>query len=475
MHLRLNNPNYCLLKMNKIIVFSLFLFLGINTYGQYDSTLVHLPKLKLRPFTAAAEAASSNIIINRVDAWVRDLDWAKVTPQHWYDNLHTGFDTDGDAFSTNFFSHPYHGSMFFNSARSNGASLWGSIPYVLAGSWTWEYFCETYPPSEIDWNTTTLGGIYLGEITHRLTTHLLQNDKARSYRVLRNIGASIINPMAQINSLMYSDTRQGFRSSDLFHFPIRSQFSMGISYILTPEPDFVSSSYMHMNYSFIYGDLFDGSDNYRPFDFFIIRSWLDINSLKDFEKNYVNLTSHSPLWRYNNSEKNLFTVSSHYAFIHNPIFKIGSFSLTADYHFNAEHENYSLMSGVKFGPILFGSANSEVVEVIEKFEEDDGEFLRDYVYGRGLMVELEMLAVTKRYGRLITSFNYWLIFTQRDTPGTERNAIYKLEYYLPIWNNWGLGVEFFHYQRAAHYNDHPVYQNIRKSYSEIKILSSVTF
>jgi hypothetical protein len=254
MHPRFYNTNYYnhLLIRKKVIIFCVVLIFGSSAYGQNDSTLVHLPKLKLRSFVAAAEVASVNIIINRADAWVGGLDWAKVTPQHWYNNLRTGFDTDGDAYTTNFLLHPLHGSFFFNSARSNGASFWRSTPYVLAGSLMWEYFGETFPPSEIDLNTTTLGGIYLGEITHRLTSHLLQDDKVRGYKVLRNIGALILNPMAQINSIFYSDTRQGFRSSDLNRFPIKSQFSMGFSYILTPEPDFVSSSYMYMKYSLIY-------------------------------------------------------------------------------------------------------------------------------------------------------------------------------------------------------------------------------
>ena len=189
----------------------------------------------------------------------------------------------------------------------------------------------------------------------------------------------------------------------------------------------------------------------------------------------MSLISHSPLWRYNNSEVHLFTLSSHYAFIHNPIFKIGALSLTVDYNLYAEVDDYSVMSAVKVGPILFGSANSEVVEIIERFEEDDGEFLRDYVYGRGMLIELEILAISKKYGRLISSLNNWLIFTQRDTPGTERNTIYKLEYYLPMWNKWGFGVEFFHYTRIAHYDNFQEYQNIRKSYSEIKLLTAITF
>lgn len=462
--------------MKKGIYTAIFLFLSIFATSQSsDTTLLYLPKFEVRPLIGAAETFSSNILINRVDAWIRDLDWAKVTPGHWFNNLESGFDTDGDSFTTNFFSHPMHGSLFFNSARKNGASFWGAVPYVLVGSWTWEYFGETYPPSEIDWNTTTLGGIYLGEVTHRLSSHLLRNDKARGYRVVRNIGATILDPLGQINGLFYQDVRQSIRNSDFKKYQIRSQYSVGYSRLFKSDFELQANSYLHMNYSLAYGDLFEGDDEYHPFDFFIIRTWLDINTLRDYKPNYFNITSHAPLWKLNNSSTNLFTISNHYAFIHNNVFKIGALSLTVDYHLNKRSENLSILSAVKLGPILFGSANSEVVEVIELFKEDDGEFLRDYVYGRGYLLEFEALILTKKYGRIISSFNNWVIYTQRDSPGIERNSVFKLEYYYPIYRNVGLGVEYFHYRRAADYDDYEDYQNIRKRFSELKFLTCIIF
>jgi len=453
----------------------IFFFALATAMAEIDSIPTHLPVFKYRPFIAIAEVASTNILINRYDAWVSDLDWAKVTPDHWFNNLHSGFGTDGDAFGTNFFYHPYHGSLFFNAARKNGSSFWGSIPYVFAGSWTWEYFGETYPPSEIDWNTTTLGGIFLGEITHRLTSHLLRNDKNRSYRFFRNLGATILDPIGQLNGLFYQDVRQSYRSQNSRHFPVRSQFSMGFSRLFESNLTLPNKSYLHMNYSMIYGDLFEDHDDYQPFDFFIFRIWLDINSFRDYTQDYLNITSHAPLWKLNKSDNNLFTISGHYDFIHNNAFKVGALSLTADYHLNVKSEDISLLTAFKVGPILFGSANSEVVEVIEIFQEDDGEFLRDYVYGKGYTLEMEAFLVTKKWGRLITSYNHWVIYTQRDTPGTERSSVAKIEYYYPIWKNWGLGIELFHYHRAANYKEYEEYQGIKNGFSEIKILSCVSF
>ena len=110
--------------MRNLSIILLTLLNSIFVIAQQDSISRHTPLFTQRPLIAAIETASTNILINRYDAWVRDLDWAKVTPKHWKDNLHKGFDTDGDAFETNFLSHPYHGSLFFNAARKNGSSFW---------------------------------------------------------------------------------------------------------------------------------------------------------------------------------------------------------------------------------------------------------------------------------------------------------------------------------------------------------------
>ena len=462
----------------KRIIGILFVVLILNSVsGQLDSTIYtkHLPSFTHRPLIAGIETISTNIIVNRLDAWVLGFDWAKVTADHWKDNLHAGFQTDGDPFATNLFGHPYHGSMFFNSARQHGASFWGSIPYVMLGSWTWEHFGETFPASEIDWNTTTLGGVFLGEMTHRLAAHLLRSDKRRDHRFVRNLTALIINPMVQINGLMNSEIYNSIRDDNQREFPVRSQFSVGYGRKFNFDNNISDRSVVHMNYSLMYGDFFDNDRQYQPFDYFILRSWLELFTSGASEKNYFSLMAHAPLWKIHKNRGSIFSLSSHYDFLHNQAFKIGAISLTTDFHIKKYGDSYELLASIKAGPTLFGSASSDVVEEIEIFNQNDGEFLRDYVYGKGFLLEFEVFLQTKKYGKLISSFNNWTIFTQRDTPGTERNSIFKIEYYYPIWNNIGLGLEFFNYKRRAHYDDHPDFQDINEGYSELKLSSFISF
>jgi len=435
----------------------------------------NLLEYKYRPAIAALETATINVLINRYDAWVANNDWAKVTPKDWYNNLHAGFQTDGNAFGVNFFSHPYHGSLFFNAARQNGKDFWGSIPYVLVGSWTWEYFGETYPPSEIDWNTTSIGGVYLGEITHRLSLHLLHDHKNRDLRFIRGLSATVLNPIGRINDWLYTDIKKISHSPSRRQFPVVSQFSIGYSRLFKSNTLFPNRSYPTINYSLIYGDLFKDKDGYKPFDFFIFRAWWDINTYSSFEQNYFNVKSHAPIMKFNKSNHSLFTLSGHYDFIHNNVFKIGSMAITVDYQLKLQTKQLTLMLGVKLGPILFGSSRSEIMEVLDLTDPNGEDYLRDYIYGRGYTLESESLLLTKNMGRVILNYNFWVIYAVRDTPGTERNSILELEYYYPIWNNWSIGLKLFQYNRFAHYNDFVDFQNIRNGYSEIKILCAITF
>jgi len=80
---------------------------------------------KKRPWLAAGEVIFINWAINRFNKWTRGEEgaFACVTWESWKDNIETGFVWDWNSFGTNFFTHPYHGSTYFNSARSLGMTI----------------------------------------------------------------------------------------------------------------------------------------------------------------------------------------------------------------------------------------------------------------------------------------------------------------------------------------------------------------
>lgn len=134
--------------------------------------------------------------------YVQRWPWANVGVQSWAHNLRQGFVWDNDSFFDNQLLHPYHGSMYHNSARASGYGFWPTLPFVAAGSAGWELFGENLQGSLNDLINTTLGGIALGEATYRLSALLGSGRGGSSAGVGRELGAFVASPMARTQGLL---------------------------------------------------------------------------------------------------------------------------------------------------------------------------------------------------------------------------------------------------------------------------------
>ncbi len=162
--------------------------------AQSDSTPA-MPRVAGRPLRAVTQSVILNVAVNRADAWVFGQDWAYSGTRTWGRNLRVGWEWDEDQFGTNLMMHPYHGGLYFNTARSNGLSFWEAAPVAFLGSWTWEYFGETERPSLNDFFMTSFGGIALGEMFHRLGATI--RDNSSPHRVWREIRRRFPPPHVQ--------------------------------------------------------------------------------------------------------------------------------------------------------------------------------------------------------------------------------------------------------------------------------------
>ena len=131
------------------------------------------PQLKKHPWKAGLETVMTNVGVWSFDRFVMNEEFARINIHTIRSNVKNGFVWDNDQFSTNLFAHPYHGGLYFNTARSNGLSFWESVPYSFAGSLMWEVMAEREPPAINDLITTTCGGVALGEVTNRLSALVL--------------------------------------------------------------------------------------------------------------------------------------------------------------------------------------------------------------------------------------------------------------------------------------------------------------
>ena len=77
----------------------------------------------------AFRVATTNAFNWALSRYVFNYDWARISTTTWKNNLKGGWEWDNDRFGVNFIGHPHSGNNYFNIARSNGYSFWGSYPF----------------------------------------------------------------------------------------------------------------------------------------------------------------------------------------------------------------------------------------------------------------------------------------------------------------------------------------------------------
>ena len=174
----------------------------VGTTGSADSLPCpdcHPPK---RFWAGAGELMIVQAIPWAFNRYVRDAEFARIGPESWKTNLKYAWQWDNNMFANNQFAHPYHGSLYYNTGRTNGYSFWQSVPWAFGGSLMWELFGEVWAPSPNDLLNTSLGGITLGEMLFRFSSLTLDNRATGGNRAVREIGATLINPVRGFNRLV---------------------------------------------------------------------------------------------------------------------------------------------------------------------------------------------------------------------------------------------------------------------------------
>ena len=105
---------------------------------------------------------------------------------------------DDDDWQLNYIGHPIAGSYYYNSLRSQNASIFHSFLFATAQSFIWEYLIEATAekPSTQDLIVTPIAGAILGESTHRLTMNMRRN----GFNFFEKAFVIIFNPMFVLNN-----------------------------------------------------------------------------------------------------------------------------------------------------------------------------------------------------------------------------------------------------------------------------------
>jgi hypothetical protein len=374
---------------------------------------------------AVGELAIVEFIPWAAAKWVRDWEnpednWANVTADTWWRNISYGWEYDGDAFLTNYFAHPYHGSLFYNVGRSNGYSFWESTVWAAAGSGLWEYFGETFRPAFNDWINTTVNGITLGEVLHRLSIVVTDNTATGSRRVWLEIGGALINPVRGFNRLINGETARVYpnpedRKPDDFVF----KFDVGVRRIdeKGDGAEFATKGQQEgiLAIDFLYGNIMK-DDLMKPFSSFRLSAAIGTRGSA-----LTRLQGKGNLFGWelkkNRSVQHIFVSTLDYNYFSNPGFIYGGTS-TVQQIFSrfsvGEKTNIVTSAGAEF--ILMGATPTDFFEHVEG---------RNYDFGPGVGINLSATVKSGIWNIVRLRYTSKWIWTQSE-PADSKHHLHML-------------------------------------------------
>lgn len=271
-------------------LFSIFLFISISCYSQIairhqistprlaDSIDIEYYSHK-NGLRAGAMNFSLNMGIWAFDRYIQKADFAYISIHTIKDNLKHGFVWDNDQMGTNMFLHPYHGSLYYNSARSNGYGYWASGAFALGGSAMWELFLENEYPSINDITATPIGGMAIGEVLYRSSDLILDDRTRGKARFGRELAAFIVAPTRGLTRILNGDAwAKRTTSGKQFGVPdVSIDISSGLRILELRDKIFDTGMGAAFTINVEYGDRY-GTEEADPYDFFTFRTNLDIQS-----------------------------------------------------------------------------------------------------------------------------------------------------------------------------------------------------
>jgi hypothetical protein len=183
-------------------------------------------------------------------------------------NLRHGFEWDVNPWGVNQIGHPYQGSNYFTSGRAHGLTFWESTPVAAFGSATWEFLAENNRASLNDLVNTTLGGIALGEVMHRIGWLIRDPRLTGKARSRKEYLAMAIDPMGGLQRLTSGDRRRvSEKPASLVPSSVTSGIAAGVMWQGGNVREVEGLVRPFLDIDMDYGDVREG-DSKVPFDAF---------------------------------------------------------------------------------------------------------------------------------------------------------------------------------------------------------------
>jgi hypothetical protein len=297
------------------------LLLSLGTFAQGIRDTVIVPEKHF--LRAATELFVVQLIPWSYDKFITKGEWAKLDINSIQRNLKPkNWEWDDNTFKTNQFAHPYHGNLYFNTFRSNGYSFWESVPSAFAGSFIWEVAAETNRFAPNDFINTSLGGITLGEMTHRIARKIVNNRARGTKRQVQEVFGLLVNPVNGVNRLINGEWGRVHGQVDTGH-KLRVDLNIGSRHfnIKTYQTKLRGKEELYVRLGLLYGEKYAESN--VPFDHF--SALIELGGGDSTYVNNVQVSGALKTWPMENEgdAKHLYTITMNYDFIKNNAFQYG--------------------------------------------------------------------------------------------------------------------------------------------------------
>ncbi len=277
-----------MLRHTYIIVLLLVIFITIPSAAQPPIRIRVAPQVdpdstdlayygKRHFWQAAATVTGLNVGVWAFDRFIQHGDFAYINFHTIGENFRHGFIWDNDRLGTNMFLHPYHGSLYYNGARSNGFNYWQSGLFAFYGSSMWELFMEREYPSTNDVIATPIGGMAIGEVAYRASDVVLKDNTTGWERFGREAAAFLLAPTRGLTRIINGDAwRKRPTTGRQFGIPnVAIEFSGGVRFLEFKEKVIDSGVGLTTEFNVEYGDRFEVAST-KPYDYFTVRAALNL-------------------------------------------------------------------------------------------------------------------------------------------------------------------------------------------------------
>jgi hypothetical protein len=414
------------------------------------------------------EIIGLNLALGTFNRYATKSEFAYISFETIKENFNHGFGWDADAFVTNMFAHPFHGSIYYNLARSSGYNYWQSLGMAAFGSWQWEFFMENEPPAINDWIQTSMGGSMLGELFYRLSSLIIDESAHGWNRAWREISVALFNPGRAFNRLIHGRTCRHNTLKLYEKEPHYGEIALGMNNVADGTNFEAGASNLLMTFDYIYGQPFV-TKRRKPFDFFRLNVGVNFwdQPILGFLDSYGLLFGRNVT--YQKRHKFLVGIFQHFDYMNNNVYEVGGTSIGGGvlYRFPKVREA-ELVNSLHLGVILMGGSNSIYAKEFEVAPLDSA---RGYNMGMGAHGKIEA-QLRFRWGNLYIGYYLFWIRTLDGAPGDEFIGVVKPKLRLYLSKKWSIGFEYLLYYRDGIYDDFP---NISSQNNEQRLFIGYRF